>query len=60
MVFWSQEVARWVPSFRTLRFHGTKSERERLKNEIRLGNVQFDLLITTYDGEFAERVAKAY
>ena len=45
-----QESARWVPSFRTLRFHGNQSERERLKNEIRFGKIQFDLCITTYEG----------
>ncbi|KIM89720.1 hypothetical protein PILCRDRAFT_812522 [Piloderma croceum F 1598] len=51
---WLGESARWVPSFRTLRFHGQQSERERLKNEIRLGNIQFDICITTYEAFVAE------
>jgi len=53
-MFWLQEAARWVPSFRTLRFPERSLNETAWKNEVRLGNVQFDLLITTYDGEYAE------
>jgi SNF2 family DNA or RNA helicase len=49
-----QEAARWVPSFRALRFHGQASERIRLKNSIRDGKSGFDLCVTTYDSFVAE------
>lgn len=44
-----QEIARWVPSFRALRFHGQASERTRLKNSIRDGDSGFNICVTTYD-----------
>ena len=45
-----------MPSFRTVRFHGQKSERDRLKNTFRNDENQepFDLLITTYETFVAE------
>ena len=49
-----QEAARWVPSFRTLRFHGQASERARLKNAIRDGESGIDMCVTTYDSFVAE------
>lgn len=48
-----QEAARWVPSFRTIRFHGQASERVRLKNSIRDGE-SFDICVTTYDAFVVE------
>ncbi|KAH9924947.1 P-loop containing nucleoside triphosphate hydrolase protein [Amylocystis lapponica] len=51
---WATEAARWLPSFRTLRFHGPHSERDRLKNGIRSGEIGFDLCITTYDSYLVE------
>ncbi|KAF8884532.1 P-loop containing nucleoside triphosphate hydrolase protein [Infundibulicybe gibba] len=45
---WQTEAARWLPSLRTVRFHGTANERERLKNSMR-GSVDCDIMITTYD-----------
>ncbi|KAF7979908.1 hypothetical protein HWV62_40304 [Athelia sp. TMB] len=46
---WLGESARWVPSLKTLRFHGEASERARIKDKIRAGNESFDLCITTYE-----------
>ncbi|OCH88895.1 hypothetical protein OBBRIDRAFT_733561 [Obba rivulosa] len=51
---WLSEAARWVPSFRTLRFHGQQSERQRLKDGIRAGEIEFDICITTYEAYVAE------
>ncbi|KAH7927010.1 hypothetical protein BV22DRAFT_1007877 [Leucogyrophana mollusca] len=51
---WQNEAARWLPSFRVLRFHGTQSERSRLKNSVRLDEEKFDLVITTYEAFVAE------
>ncbi|EGO28787.1 hypothetical protein SERLADRAFT_434683 [Serpula lacrymans var. lacrymans S7.9] len=51
---WQNEVARWLPSLRTLRFHGTQSERDRLKNSMRGVEIPFDLCITTYEAFVAE------
>ncbi|KZT57598.1 hypothetical protein CALCODRAFT_555264 [Calocera cornea HHB12733] len=50
---WMNETARWVPSLRVLRFHGTQSERERLKDMISSGE-RFDILITTYESYKSE------
>ncbi|KZO91803.1 hypothetical protein CALVIDRAFT_557967 [Calocera viscosa TUFC12733] len=50
---WISEAARWVPSLRVLRFHGTQQERQRLKGKIADG-YQFDLLIATYESYKAE------
>src|ERR1700690_1081030 len=48
-----QEAARWLPSFRTIRFHGVSSERNRLKEFLR-GNEPFDICVTTYDAYVAD------
>lgn len=39
---------------RVLRFHGQQSERDRLKSAIRLGEIKFDLCVTTYEAYSAE------
>lgn len=50
---WCNEFARWCPSFRVLKFHGTREEREQIVEEklkpIRVGNRDWDVLITTYE-----------
>ncbi|KAF8512943.1 SNF2 family N-terminal domain-containing protein [Hysterangium stoloniferum] len=44
---WMNESARWLPSFKVLRFHGPVEERARLKEAAR--TQCFDLVVTTYD-----------
>jgi SWI/SNF-related matrix-associated actin-dependent regulator of chromatin subfamily A member 5 len=49
-----QEAARWLPSFNVVRFHGVKSERERLKKELlAMGQDKArpfpDLIVTSYE-----------
>ncbi|KAF9067977.1 SNF2 family N-terminal domain-containing protein [Rhodocollybia butyracea] len=44
---WEAEAARWFPSGKVARFHGSANERLRLRNTLREG--KFDILITTYD-----------
>ncbi|KZT67879.1 hypothetical protein DAEQUDRAFT_766836 [Daedalea quercina L-15889] len=51
---WLTEAERWIPSFKVLRFHGQKSERDRLKNEIRANGLACDIMVTTYDTYVAE------
>lgn len=51
---WLREIRRWLPSFRTLRFHAQESERMRLKLAVRDGNIEFDVCVTTYEGFSAE------
>lgn len=51
---WQNEAARWVPSLRVFRFHGTQSERDRLKNSVRNEEMKFDLCITTYEAYVCE------
>ncbi|GBE87288.1 ISWI chromatin-remodeling complex ATPase ISW2 [Sparassis crispa] len=51
---WLAEAARWVPSLRALRFHGQQSERSRLKEGVRAGNIKFDICVTTYESYVAE------
>ena len=50
----TQETRRWVPSFKTLRFHAQENERRRLKDLVRTGEVEFDVCVTTYEGYVAE------
>lgn len=45
-----QESAHWVLSFRTLWSHSQQFEWVQLKNGIHLGNIQFEICITTYEG----------
>lgn len=49
---WMTEIQRWLPSFKSLRFHGPATERSRLKHE--LTNGQPDLVVTTYEAYTAE------
>ncbi|KAI3603961.1 nucleosome remodeling complex atpase subunit [Moniliophthora roreri] len=49
---WESEAARWLPSFRTVRFHGSGNERIRLRKALVDG--KYDLLVTTYDVFVAE------
>ncbi|KAF9241300.1 P-loop containing nucleoside triphosphate hydrolase protein [Melanogaster broomeanus] len=51
---WQNEAARWLPSFRVLRYHGTQPERDRLRTAIRNDEIKFDLCITTYDAYVAD------
>ncbi|PCH42878.1 hypothetical protein WOLCODRAFT_90021 [Wolfiporia cocos MD-104 SS10] len=51
---WLAEAERWIPSFQTLRFHGQQSERARLKEGIRSGEIRFDICVTTYEAFVAE------
>lgn len=45
------EIRKFCPSLRTLRFHGTKEERAELKLKVRESekNRDWDVLITTYE-----------
>ena len=45
---WMREFRVWCPVVRTLRFHGNKAERKRLRAE-RLDRGDFDVVITTYE-----------
>ncbi|EPQ55573.1 hypothetical protein GLOTRDRAFT_121142, partial [Gloeophyllum trabeum ATCC 11539] len=53
-LIYHKECARWVPSFKVLRFHGPQSERTRIKNAVRAGDITFDICVTTYDSYVAE------
>ncbi|KAK7455882.1 hypothetical protein VKT23_010919 [Stygiomarasmius scandens] len=44
---WESEAARWLPSLKTVRFHGSESERQRLR--IVLKNAEYDIVLTTYE-----------
>jgi SWI/SNF-related matrix-associated actin-dependent regulator of chromatin subfamily A member 5 len=47
-MFSAQEAARWVPSMRVIRLHGSANERNRVKDSMR-GDRAFDIMLTTYD-----------
>jgi SWI/SNF-related matrix-associated actin-dependent regulator of chromatin subfamily A member 5 len=51
---WLAEAKRWVPHMKTVRFHGPKGERDRLKKDTLLGNVQYDIYVATYESFRAE------
>ena len=54
LILFLQEVERWIPSFKTLRFHAQQAERDRLKIAVRDGYITFDICVTTYEGYVAE------
>jgi len=47
------EIARWTPSFTALRFHGTMSERERVKGLCK--DREYDIYVTSYEQFVLER-----
>ncbi|KAK0451185.1 P-loop containing nucleoside triphosphate hydrolase protein [Desarmillaria tabescens] len=49
---WEAEAARWLPSMRTVRFHGPSAQRTMIKKTF-LEN-SFDIVLTTYDAFSAE------
>lgn len=50
---WMNEIAHWVPSFKAIRFHGTTTERERLKAVCK--EKEYDVYVTTYEQFVLER-----
>ncbi|PBK68231.1 hypothetical protein ARMSODRAFT_958356, partial [Armillaria solidipes] len=44
---WEAEAARWLPSMRTLRFHGPSAQRTMIKKTFL--EKSFDIVLTTYD-----------
>ncbi|GAA5963892.1 hypothetical protein JCM21900_003969 [Sporobolomyces salmonicolor] len=50
---WMSEIARWLPSFTAMRFHGPANERQRLKEEC-ASNMP-DLVCTTYEAFTSEQ-----
>lgn len=46
---WLSEIEKFCPSFRTVRFHGPKTERERIKEEEMRDLKEFDIVVTTYE-----------
>jgi len=54
---WINEAKRWVPGLNVVRFHGPKSERERLKADCRhhAKALKIDILVTTYESFVAEQ-----
>eukprot|EP01125_Pyxidicula_operculata_P010463 TRINITY_DN343_c0_g1_i2.p1 TRINITY_DN343_c0_g1~~TRINITY_DN343_c0_g1_i2.p1 ORF type:complete len:1022 (-),score=230.12 TRINITY_DN343_c0_g1_i2:81-3146(-) len=53
---WINEIKRWVPSMRPIGFHGTKDERNLMKNEQLLPG-KFDICVTTYEIAIREKAA---
>jgi SWI/SNF-related matrix-associated actin-dependent regulator of chromatin subfamily A member 5 len=51
---WMSEAQHWVPSLRTLRFHGSGAERTRLKTSGVFDSGEVDIVITTYEAYVAE------
>jgi SNF2 family DNA or RNA helicase len=45
---WCQEVHRWCPSFRVIRYHGSERERQRI-NDVYVAPREYDILVTTYE-----------
>ncbi len=48
---WMNESKKWVPHLKVVRFHGPKSEREKLKADCRSTEKagKIDVLVTTYE-----------
>lgn len=54
MASWATEIARWLPEFTFIKFHGQRSERERLKRVAK--ETSLDICITSYEQFTAEEV----
>jgi SNF2 family DNA or RNA helicase len=52
---WVREVARWCPTLKTLRFHGSKDERPSLVDQ--LLSLDWNVCITTYEMVIIERAS---
>lgn len=52
---WMAEAKRWVPSLKVVRFHGPKSERQRLIEDCRSKSSKIDVIVTTYETFVAEQ-----
>ena len=50
---WMNEIANWVPSFKAIRFHGSVTERERLKTVCK--DKEYDVYVTSYEQFVSER-----
>ena len=46
---WMAEIERFCPTFRAIRFHGPKDERDRIKSEEIDNLKEFDIVVTTYE-----------
>jgi SWI/SNF-related matrix-associated actin-dependent regulator of chromatin subfamily A member 5 len=46
---WLSEIEKFCPAFRAVRFHGPKSERERIKEEEMKDISNFEIVVTTYE-----------
>ncbi|GAA6009228.1 hypothetical protein JCM11491_004237 [Sporobolomyces phaffii] len=51
---WMNEIARWLPAFKAMRFHGTQPARALLKDEC--NERAPDLVVATYESFAAEQV----
>ncbi|KAF5368290.1 hypothetical protein D9757_010533 [Collybiopsis confluens] len=49
---WEAETKRWLPSMTVVRFHGSDTERLRLRNKLR--DAKFDIVVTTYEAYVLE------
>ena len=45
---WMNELAKWLPSIKAIKFHGNKEERVELKNKVMVAG-QFEVCVTTYE-----------
>ncbi|CAM9201270.1 unnamed protein product [Scytosiphon promiscuus] len=46
---WMSEIAKFCPSLRTVRFHGPKEDRNRIKEEEMKDPAEFDVVVTTHE-----------
>ena len=51
---WMAEIERFCPSLRAIRFHGPKTERERIKHDELSDPQNFDVVVTTFEMLVAE------
>eukprot|EP00752_Nemacystus_decipiens_P010606 g9444.t1 len=53
---WMSEMAKFCPNLRTVRFHGSKEERNRIKEEEVKDPAEFDVVLSSYEALCAEGV----
>ena len=46
---WENELETWVPNFEVIKYYGTQDERWNMSSEILKEEIEYDVILTTYD-----------
>ena len=46
---WQNELKTWAPNFEVIKYYGTQDERWNMSSEILKEEIEYDIILTTYD-----------